>query len=303
MSAITSKKLPRKAHHAVVTPAYHTQAADLLCPSRYFAWKGGMDRTLALLLLVPGLPIIGLLLLLVRMTSRGSGIYRQVRIGQHGRKFTMYKIRTMCQNAERASGPVWTQTHDPRITVVGRVLRRLHLDELPQLINILKGEMSLIGPRPERPEFVHVLADAIPGYMNRLVVRPGVTGLAQLNLPPDSDLDSVHRKLALDCEYIAQASFWLDLRLFACTFCRMLRLPEGWLLRAFGIARSVPSGGLSRDAAGAEHSGATEPTAVTPAIILMDAVSGAANASGRSSSHHEHHSKRHHPTAGHGKPR
>ena len=130
-------------------------------------------------------------MLLVRLTSRGPGIYKQARVGKDGRKFMMYKIRTMRQDAEAASGPMWTQAHDPRVTFLGRVLRKLHLDELPQLFNVLKGEMSLVGPRPERPEFVRVLAEAIPGYRNRLAVRPGVTGLAQVNLPPDTDIASV----------------------------------------------------------------------------------------------------------------
>ena len=199
------------------------------------------------MLLIPGLPIIGLLVLLVRLTSRGPGIYGQVRTGQHGRNFMMYKIRTMEQDAEAASGPVWTQARDPRITFVGRVLRNLHLDELPQLLNVLKGEMSLVGPRPERPEFVPVLAEAIPGYRSRLAVPPGVTGLAQLNLPPDSDLTSVCRKLVLDREYIAQAGLWLDLRVLLCTFLRMFKVSEA--LGAPYVWRRPESDG-SRDPGG-----------------------------------------------------
>ena len=240
---------------------WHVQAADIPCPS-YFRRKAVLDRVLAALLLVPGLPMIGLLILLVRLTSRGPGIYRQIRVGQGGRKFAMYKIRTMRHDAATrapsqrwsrmvpASGPMWTHARDPRITPMGRLLRRLHLDELPQLLNVLKGDLSLVGPRPERPEFVHVLAEAIPGYLNRLVVPPGVTGLAQLNLPPDSDLMSVRRKLVLDREYIEQAGLLLDTRLLCCTSLRMLKLPERWMLAIFGLRRDVPYAAIRAETSG-----------------------------------------------------
>ena len=141
----------------------------------------------------------------------------------------MYKIRSMRHDAEAASGPKWTQASDPRVTGLGKLLRKLHLDELPQLFNVLKGEMAIAGPRPERPEFVRVLGEAIPGYRNRLAVLPGITGLAQVNLPPDSDLASVERKLVLDCEYIERAGLWLDLRLTLWTFLRIFKMPERWL--------------------------------------------------------------------------
>ena len=228
---------------------WNVQAADIPCPP-YFRRKAVLDRVLAALLLVPGLPMIGLLILLVRLTSRGPGIYRQIRVGQGGRKFAMYKIRTMRHDAEAASGPMWTHARDPRITPMGRLLRRLHLDELPQLLNVLKGDMSLVGPRPERPEFVHVLAEAIPDYLNRLVVPPGVTGLAQLNLPPDSDLMSVRRKLVLDCEYIEQAGLLLDIRLLCCTSLRMLKLPERWMLPIFGLRRDVSFAAMREETSG-----------------------------------------------------
>ena len=113
---------------------------------------------------------------------------------------------------------------------------RLHLDELPQLVNVLKGEMSLVGPRPERPEFVHVLAEQIPGYNRRLVILPGVTGLAQVNLPPDTDLESVRRKLVLDCEYVERAGLWLDIRLVLCTAFRLVRVS---MVNPLGLRREV----------------------------------------------------------------
>ncbi len=205
-----------------------------IAPGPYLRWKGPIDRCLAAILLVPGLPIIALLVLLVRLTSRGPGIYSQARVGKNGHRFMMHKIRTMRLDAEAATGPVWTQPNDPRVTFLGRVLRKLHLDELPQLFNVLKGEMSLIGPRPERPEIVRVLAEIIPGYRNRLAVLPGVTGLAQVNLPPDTDLRSVRRKLILDCQYVENAGMWLDLRLFFCTVGRIFRIS---LVNIMGLRR------------------------------------------------------------------
>ncbi len=209
-------------------------------PASCFRWKGLTDPILAAILLVPGLPIIAVLVLLIRLNSKGPGIFRQKRVGKNGRVFTMYKLRTMAQNAEAKTGPVWTQAGDPRVTRLGWVLRKLHLDELPQLFNVLRGEMALIGPRPERPEFVQVLAKLVPGYAERLTVRPGVTGLAQINLPPDSDLISVWRKLQLDLEYIETASFFLDLRMFLCTTVRLLALPGDFVMWLFFVRRAAP---------------------------------------------------------------
>lgn len=205
----------------------------------YIPWKSAIERMTAAILLVPGLPLMALLILLVRLTSKGPGIYKQVRVGFGGAEYTMYKIRTMSADAESKTGAVWTQSCDPRITRFGQLLRSLHLDEIPQLFNVLKGEMSLIGPRPERPEFVTVLAQQIPGYANRLAVRPGITGLAQINLPPDSDLDSVRRKQVLDLEYIDTCGLWLDVRIIASTFLRMFGLRHGIAVRWFGVNRKV----------------------------------------------------------------
>jgi lipopolysaccharide/colanic/teichoic acid biosynthesis glycosyltransferase len=208
--------------------------------SRSLFWKTILDRAVALLLLIPGLPLIGLLVLLVRLTSRGPGLYRQVRVGKGSRQFLMYKLRSMRIDAEERTGPVWSAAGtDSRVTPLGYWLRRLHLDELPQLFNVLKGEMSLVGPRPERPEFVAVLTEEIPGYLDRLQVLPGITGLAQVNLPPDSDLDSVRRKLVLDREYITNASIWLDQRIVLCTLLRLFGLRGGRSVRLFDLERTV----------------------------------------------------------------
>jgi lipopolysaccharide/colanic/teichoic acid biosynthesis glycosyltransferase len=219
-------------------------------------------------MLVPGLPVIAVLVVLVRLTSRGPGIYKQERVGKDGRKFMMYKIRTMRHDAEAATGPKWSQARDPRVTPLGRVLRKLHLDELPQLFNVLKGEMSLVGPRPERPEFVGVLAQAIPAYRNRLAVRPGVTGLAQINLPPDSDLASVQRKLVLDCEYIEHGGLLLDMGLMLCTLLRIFKIPGHWLHVALGVARKVKLPALP-EASSADGAQAKTSAAATPAAILL----------------------------------
>jgi lipopolysaccharide/colanic/teichoic acid biosynthesis glycosyltransferase len=302
MSATGSGILSGKHRRVVATPLWRAEVAESLHPSAYFRRKTILDRTLAILLLLPGLPIIGILVLLVRLTSRGPGIYHQVRLGQHGRRFQIYKIRTMRHDAEAASGPVWTtQTRDPRVTLVGKVLRRLHLDELPQLINILKGEMSLVGPRPERPEFVHVLTEAIPGYSSRLGVLPGVTGLAQLNLPPDSDLSSVRRKLVLDREYIEQAGLLLDLRILASTFFRMLRVPEPWLLSILSLRRTVTlfavPEGTANGVDGAGH------VAASPTSILAAATRAPIEGNGGPQSDGNRPSKRLHGGNGHSKPR
>jgi lipopolysaccharide/colanic/teichoic acid biosynthesis glycosyltransferase len=176
-------------------------------------------------LLVLTAPLLLVSALLIKLTSRGPIIYSQLRVGRFGRPYTIYKLRTMAHNCERASGPQWATAQDPRVTWLGRFLRRSHLDELPQLWNVLLGDMSLIGPRPERPEFVIELERAIPHYRDRLQVRPGVTGLAQVQLPPDTDLNSVRRKLAYDLYYVRRFNFWLDLRILFCTGFKVLGVP------------------------------------------------------------------------------
>ncbi len=236
MTAIPSNQIDLSERAVAVHLKTVTECTSNIVLHASFRRKAIMDRILAAILLLPCLPVIVLLVVLVRLTSRGPGIYRQIRVGQNGRLFMLYKIRTMVHDAETRSGAVWSQVNDPRITRLGKVIRRLHLDEFPQLFNVLKGEMSLVGPRPERPEFVHVLMRRLPDYGRRLAVRPGITGLAQLNLPPDSDLDSVQRKLVLDLQYIKEASAWLDARLLLCTAARVFKLP---VIRLLGLHRSV----------------------------------------------------------------
>ena len=201
------------------TPSVETPETPRTSP--YFRWKGIVSRLFALALLVPATPIILVTMLAVRLTSAGPAIYRQRRTGKDGRVFTMYKIRSMHVNAENGSGPVWAKDDDPRTTWLGKILRKTHLDELPQLVNVVRGEMDLVGPRPERPEFVKRLAHEVPGYLDRLTVLPGITGLAQVNLPPDQDVSCVRRKVLLDRRYIENASLLLDLRLLFATCLKL----------------------------------------------------------------------------------
>lgn len=231
--------LNRKPFEAAALTNDHDPIRDPLqnpSVSSYFRWKGMVDRPLAAVLLVLTAPVIALLWLLVKCTSSGPGFYRQERSGQFGRPFMMFKLRTMRQDAEAVTGAIWSSTNDPRITRLGWLLRKFHLDELPQLVNVLKGEMSLVGPRPERPEFVDVLAAKIDRYCDRLMVPPGITGLAQLNLPPDTDLHGVERKLVLDLEYVREAGPWLEARLLICTATRLLKVPT---IRLLGLHRAV----------------------------------------------------------------
>jgi lipopolysaccharide/colanic/teichoic acid biosynthesis glycosyltransferase len=178
--------------------------------------------------------------LIVKVTSRGPVFYNQVRLGLQGRPFTIYKIRTMEHNCERLSGPRWASARDPRITRVGRLLRRMHIDELPQLWNVLWGDMSLIGPRPERPEFVPQLERVIPHYRERLLVRPGMTGLAQVQLPADTDLASVRRKLACDLYYVRHVGWTLDLKIVLTTGFYLLKIPFAVPRFLFGVPSGQP---------------------------------------------------------------
>jgi lipopolysaccharide/colanic/teichoic acid biosynthesis glycosyltransferase len=168
------------------------------------------------------IPVLLVSVLLVRLTSRGPAIYTQTRVGLSGRVFTFYKIRTMYHNCESQTGPRWSPPGDPRITPVGRVLRKLHLDELPQFWNVLRGDMSLIGPRPERPEIVARLRQSVPGYDRRLAVKPGITGFAQIHLPPDTCIRSVKNKVVYDIFYIRHRSAGMELYILFATLLKLL---------------------------------------------------------------------------------
>jgi len=186
--------------------------------------KFSAEFILAICLLAPAVPLILLAALVVKLTSRGPAFYSQKRLGRDGIVFTIYKIRTMFHDCEKLTGPRWASVADPRITPIGRFLRRTHMDELPQLFNVLRGQMALVGPRPERPEIVDQLEHQIPRYRDRLLVRPGLTGLAQIQLPPDTDLASVRRKLAHDLYYVQNLTLAIDVRILLSTACYLARI-------------------------------------------------------------------------------
>lgn len=173
--------------------------------------KRGIDIFVSSLALILISPVILIVSFLVKLTSKGAVFYRQERVGLDGRKFTMIKFRTMVCDAEKDTGPVMCRPDDPRVTKAGRLLRKFSLDEIPQLVNVLKGEMSLIGPRPERPSFVRDFAEKIPKYMLRHKVKSGITGWAQVHgLRQET---SVEKRLEYDFYYIQNWSLALDLKI------------------------------------------------------------------------------------------
>ena len=176
-----------------------------------------LDMLGALLLLPGALVLLALACIAIRLTSPGPVLYVQRRVGRGGREFSFVKLRTMVDGAERETGPVWAAPDDQRITPVGRLLRRLRLDELPQLWCVLRGDMSLIGPRPERPHFVRRLRAELPHYADRLRVRPGISGWAQVHRPADTCVADVAEKLCWDLEYVRDLTLGLDLRIALAT--------------------------------------------------------------------------------------
>jgi sugar transferase (PEP-CTERM system associated) len=163
---------------------------------------------IGLILTAPLLPVIAML---IKIESRGPVFFTQERVGQNGQLFVLIKFRSMYDDAERITGPICADENDLRITGVGRWLRRTRLDELPQLLNVLRGEMSFVGPRPERPFFVEQFAKEIPYYTQRLSVKPGITGWAQVNYPYGATQEDAVEKLRLDLYYIKNISLLLDL--------------------------------------------------------------------------------------------
>ena len=184
---------------------------------QYLELRTCIDQAVGALFLIVAAPLLLAIAALVRLTSSGPVIYTQVRSGRDGLPFVIYKFRSMTVDAERHTGAAWSGMHDPRVTRIGAWLRWSHLDELPQLFNIARGDMTLIGPRPERPEIVAKLIAQIPGYEKRLAMAPGLTGLAQVSLPADTGLSSVRRKLILDVQYLQSASLAMDVHILLCT--------------------------------------------------------------------------------------
>jgi lipopolysaccharide/colanic/teichoic acid biosynthesis glycosyltransferase len=189
----------------------------------YPSVKAAVEWFCGLVMFAGLLPLMIVLALAVRLTSKGPAFYSQTRLGKNGRHYRMFKLRSMVHDAEVATGPVWAARDDNRITAVGRILRDTHLDELPQLWNVLRGEMALIGPRPERPELAAGITQRMPEFSRRLSVRPGVTGLAQMLLPADdptdTELQGLRKKLTHDVYYIEHLSLAMDMRIAFATPC------------------------------------------------------------------------------------
>lgn len=179
--------------------------------------KGAFDFLVASFLLLLLFPLMLAIAALVKLTSPGPAIYCQVRLTKGGKKFTMFKFRTMRNDAERGTGAVWAKKGDPRVTRIGAFLRKTRLDELPQLVNVLRGEMSLIGPRPERPEIATELVKVLPRFSRRLEVKAGITGLAQTYSGYASNYEDYRRKLALDIMYVRDRSVAMDAAILART--------------------------------------------------------------------------------------
>ncbi len=181
-----------------------------------------LDFSLSLIFLLILFPFFILIGIIIKINSNGPAIYSQERLGYKGIPYDIYKFRSMVVNAEQDSGPVWTQDDDPRVTSFGKVLRKYRIDELPQLINVFFGQMSLIGPRPERPFFIKKLKEKFPLYERRFRVRPGITGWSQIKHPSDIIEEDVKQKLRYDFYYIENLSLNLDLKIFVSTIAVVL---------------------------------------------------------------------------------
>jgi lipopolysaccharide/colanic/teichoic acid biosynthesis glycosyltransferase len=197
----------------------------------YCCLKTVVEWFAAAALLIVFAPLLVVLAAMVKLASRGPAFYSQTRLGKDGRHYRIFKLRTMTHNCESTTGPVWAAINDRRVTRLGRILRDTHLDELPQLWNVLRGEMSLIGPRPERPEIAHRIESILPEFNQRLQVKPGMTGLAQLRLPADTDIAQVQHKLAHDLYYLENLGPVLDLKIIASTGFHVLATGFGTLSR------------------------------------------------------------------------
>jgi lipopolysaccharide/colanic/teichoic acid biosynthesis glycosyltransferase len=195
--------------------------ASLVLRKRFAPVKELADRLLAVVGLLAFLPLLFVLAALIKLTSKGPVFFRQPRVGKNGKVFEIIKLRTMHLDAEQSTGPIWAKPNDPRITSVGKFLRMTHLDEVPQLLNVIKGEMSIVGPRPERPVFVDRFRNQIPYYSERLRVKPGITGLAQVCHKYDETLRDVKRKLAYDLLYIQRMCLMVDLAILFMTVRRL----------------------------------------------------------------------------------
>jgi sugar transferase (PEP-CTERM system associated) len=173
--------------------------------------KRSADLILSFIMLAVFLPLMGIIAILIKLDSRGPAIFSQERVGENGKSYRMHKFRSMVQDAEKISGPVWAQDDDTRITRLGNIIRKLRMDELPQLWNVLKGNMSFVGPRPEREHFVKQLEKKVPYYSERFTVKPGITGWAQVSYGYGASEEDAIEKLNYDLFYIKNMSFFMDL--------------------------------------------------------------------------------------------
>lgn len=205
-----------------------------------------LNLALGMLALIIVSPVLVLIAIVMKLTSRGPILYAQTRVGLDrrwrstlafrerrledlgGQVFTIYKFRTMRVDAERRSGAVWAQENDPRVTKLGKYMRMLRLDELPQFWNVVRGDMNIVGPRPERPSIVSRLREDIPEYQFRHRVKPGITGLAQINQKYDSCIDDVRSKVGWDLRYISDQCFWVDVKIMLQTVPSILLKYRGW---------------------------------------------------------------------------
>lgn len=218
-------------YHIVVGQARTTQLygfplIDIL-PEMMPAWekkvKRFIDVIVALIVILGFLPLWLLVGILIKLTSRGPVFFKQKRMGKNGHIFKVYKFRSMYQDAEKRTGPVWADKNDPRITPIGRIIRKLRIDEIPQFINVLDGDMSLVGPRPERPYFVDKLKRHVPLYARRLKITPGITGWAQIKGEYDSTIEGVKKKLEYDLFYMENMSLRMDMKIIFHTLLIMIR--------------------------------------------------------------------------------
>ena len=175
------------------------------------------DVVISLIILIITFPLNILVSILIKIDSKGPIFFKQDRIGMNNKVFKIYKFRSMFEDAEKHTGPVWSTKDDPRVTRVGKLMRQLRIDEIPQFYNVLKGEMSLVGPRPERPYFVEMLSEQLPYYKRRLKVRPGITGWAQVKHKYDESIEDVKVKLRYDLFYIENMSLRMDIKILART--------------------------------------------------------------------------------------
>jgi lipopolysaccharide/colanic/teichoic acid biosynthesis glycosyltransferase len=195
---------------------------EVRLPKPYLLAKRAMDIAVGTIGLAMLSPLFLVVMIMIKIDSRGPVFFSQDRVGKGSKLFKMYKFRTMVTDAEDKTGPVWAVENDPRLTFIGRILRNSKIDEFPQFVNLVKGDMTMVGPRPERPFFVDYFSKKIPGYVRRLEVTPGITGLAQLRNGYDRDAMDVFRKLRFDITYVKKMKLGLDLRLLWDTFLAML---------------------------------------------------------------------------------